>query len=78
MAIDPLLYEKVSGRSGDPYSRMGAALAGSDAAKSQRKAAKDETFSSRMTIAHYKYRLIFGGVALVVGLVAMVIVRLFR
>lgn len=27
MAIDPMLYQKLSGRSGDPMSRMGEALA---------------------------------------------------
>lgn len=27
MAIDPRLYEKYSGRSGDPYKRLGEALA---------------------------------------------------
>jgi hypothetical protein len=27
MGIDPRLYEKLSGRSGDPYKRLGEALA---------------------------------------------------
>ncbi len=27
MAIDPLMYEKMSGRKGDPYTRMGEVLA---------------------------------------------------
>lgn len=27
MAIDPMMYQKLSGRSGDPYTRMGEALA---------------------------------------------------
>lgn len=27
MAIDPLLYEKISGRKGDPHQRLGEALA---------------------------------------------------
>jgi hypothetical protein len=27
MAIDPMLYEKVSGRKGDPQARLGSALA---------------------------------------------------
>lgn len=34
MAIDPLLYQKLSGRSGDPYTRLGEALA-QDAKKKQ-------------------------------------------
>lgn len=27
MAIDPMMYERLSGRKGDPYTRMGEALA---------------------------------------------------
>lgn len=36
MAIDPLMYQKMSGRKGDPYTRMGEALAKDAKAKSQR------------------------------------------
>jgi hypothetical protein len=36
MAIDPKLYEKYSGRSGDPYKRLGEALAKSARVKSER------------------------------------------
>lgn len=36
MAIDPMLYEKMSGRKGDPYTRLGAALAKNVKAKAQR------------------------------------------
>jgi hypothetical protein len=35
MTMDPRLYQKYSGRSGDPYSRLGAALSQSDAQRSQ-------------------------------------------
>lgn len=38
MAIDPRLYEKYSGRSGDPYKRLGEALAKNVKAKHQRDA----------------------------------------
>ena len=38
MAIDPKLYEKYSGRSGDPYKRLGEALAKSAKAKQERDA----------------------------------------
>lgn len=38
MAIDPRLYEKYSGRSGDPYKRLGEALARSSKIKSERDA----------------------------------------
>ena len=36
MAIDPRLYEKYSGRKGDPYTRLGQALAQSAKAKQER------------------------------------------
>jgi hypothetical protein len=38
MAIDPKLYEKYSGRSGDPYTRLGQALAKEAKAKQSRDA----------------------------------------
>jgi len=36
VAIDPRLYEKYSGRSGDPYKRLGEALAKSSKMKFER------------------------------------------
>jgi hypothetical protein len=36
MAIDPMMYQKLSGRKGDPYTRLGEALAKNAKAKSQR------------------------------------------
>lgn len=36
MGIDPLLYEKYSGRKGDPYTRLGHVLAKDAKAKQQR------------------------------------------
>jgi hypothetical protein len=38
MAIDPMLYEKLSGRKGDVYSRMGETLAKDARAKQERDA----------------------------------------
>ena len=38
MAIDPRLYEKYSGRSGDPYKRLGEVLAKDAKAKQERAA----------------------------------------
>jgi hypothetical protein len=38
MAIDPMLYEKVSGRRGDPHTRLGEALARNMKAKHRRDA----------------------------------------
>jgi hypothetical protein len=73
MAIDPLLYEKVSGRKGDPYSRMGEALAGSDSAKAQRTEEKDRSYTEASMIARYKFQLYAaaaGGVVLVIFVIA--------
>lgn len=36
MAIDPLMYQKMSGRKGDPYTRMGEALAKDVKSKAER------------------------------------------
>lgn len=36
MAIDPMLYQKLSGRKGDPMDRLGAALAKDAKAKQER------------------------------------------
>jgi hypothetical protein len=38
MAIDPMMYQRLSGRSGDPYDRLGAALAKNAKAKQERDA----------------------------------------
>jgi len=36
MVIDPRMYEKLSGRKGDPYDRLGQALAQNDQKKADR------------------------------------------
>lgn len=70
MAIDPRLYEKYSGRSGDPYKRLGEALSRSAAQNQSLSAAKDKTYMQRRMEAKFKLKLawaaITGGVALVV------------
>lgn len=38
MAIDPMMYQKLSGRKGDPYTRLGEALAKDAKHKSERDA----------------------------------------
>jgi len=78
MAIDPLLYEKVSGRSGDPYSRMGEALAGAEKGKSERKALKDVPLGSGIEWEMYKYKLLWGGGGAAVLIVILVVVLLLR
>jgi hypothetical protein len=70
MAIDPMLYEKISGRSGDPYSRLGAALAGADAAQSKRSEAKANSSSGNWFVVRYKYQAIVG--AIVGGVIGIV------
>lgn len=47
MVIDPMLYEKVSGRKGDPYERMGAALAGMDKRKADLQQERDRLQNAR-------------------------------
>lgn len=72
MAIDSRLYEKYSGRSGDPHARLGAALAQSSAQKSRRAAAKDRTVYERHLVSTFKVHwwmsvigsIVVGGVVL--------------
>lgn len=54
MAIDPMLYRKISGRTGDPNSRLGEALARSAKSKTRVKADRDRGFSERLVIGHLK------------------------
>ncbi len=77
MAIDPMLYEKISGRSGDPYARMGEALAGSDAAKSRRSAEKERSYFEKSLIARYQYRAIAAVVGIVVLGVILLLAKVF-
>jgi hypothetical protein len=74
MAIDPMLYEKISGRKGDPYARMGEALAGSDAAKSRRTAEKERSYTEASMLARYKFQMYFAGAG-VIALVLFLIAR---
>jgi hypothetical protein len=74
MAIDPMLYRKVSGKSGDPAARLGQALAQGDSARAQREVTKDVN-SVRFTTPSEDIRGTMLGLAVVVisiGLVALV------
>jgi hypothetical protein len=71
MTIDPRIYKKYSGRSGDPYSRMGEALAKSTARSSQLKASKDRSFSHRYVSGAVKARLWMGIIGSIVLLIAL-------
>ncbi|MCC6659631.1 MAG: hypothetical protein IT437_01970 [Phycisphaerales bacterium] len=50
MAIDPMLYQKYSGRSGDPYERLGKVLAQNAKAKQDRDA-MPKGFSGGMRVS---------------------------
>ncbi len=71
MAIDPKLYEKYSGRSGDPYKRLGEALAAGARQKQANAAAKDRSFAERYTLSSYKWRLWASAIAAVGMLLAL-------
>lgn len=72
MGIDPRMYEKYSGRSGDPYKRLGEALATSSARKQKVTAAGDKSFSERMVIGHVKAKWMMSiGASIVVLVVLM-------
>lgn len=58
MAIDPRMYERYSGRKGDPRDRLGAALAKSSERQSQVRAQKDKTYYERSMEARSKWWLI--------------------
>lgn len=68
MAIDPLLYEKVSGRSADPSRAYGEALASSAKSKQDRSAQKDIPLGSGLVVNHFKWQMWMSVIgALVVG-----------
>lgn len=68
MAIDPMLYEKLSGRRGDPQTRMGEAMAQRDRAASRRGAEKNKPFSQRWIEMDFKVNAIVG---IVLGLIVL-------
>ena len=72
MAIDPKLYEKYSGRSGDPYKRLGEALAAGARQKQANAAAKDRSFSTRYTSGYIKWRLWMSAIGAIGLLVALI------
>ncbi len=72
MAIDPMTYKKYSGRTGDPYSRMGAALAQSDAQTSNREATR-AAGERRWVSPVERLKAQLMGWALVAGLIGFVI-----
>lgn len=76
MAIDPKLYEKYSGRSGDPYKRLGEALSQGAARKQQLGTAKASSFSDRYVIGGLKahwWLSIIGSIAVFIIVLIMMI-----
>jgi hypothetical protein len=74
MVIDPRMYERLSGRQGDPYDRMGAALSEDSARSQSRKAEKERSASDRLVDGHfkaYKARWIISIVVSIIVLIAM-------
>ncbi|MBI1190083.1 MAG: hypothetical protein GC200_05305 [Tepidisphaera sp.] len=75
MAIDPMLYEKLSGRKGDPRDRLGQVLADDAKAKQSRERARDRAYSGpRMTTA-FKAKAAFGAAGALVLMVVLLGVR---
>lgn len=75
MAIDPKMYEKYSGRSGDPYKRMGEALAQQSARKQRVDAAGDR--QSDVSHGPAKMKWLFSIIASIVVLIVLA-TTLFR
>lgn len=72
MAIDPRMYEKYSGRSGDPYKRLGEALSQNVKQQQQRTAAKDMTYYERSVVAHAKMKVVGWVIVAILGLGALI------
>ncbi|QYK46998.1 MAG: hypothetical protein KF838_09395 [Phycisphaeraceae bacterium] len=60
MAIDPMMYRKYSGKSGDPYANFGAALAQNDAQTSRREQQRHANRSMRTSRSERFQAVLFG------------------
>lgn len=72
MAIDPRIYEKYSGRKGDPMMRKGAALSGQAARDSERGALKERTGSElymQGKVNVVKMRVVIIAIIAIIGLI---------
>lgn len=74
MAIDPMLYEKLSGRKGDPRDRQGQFLASEVKSKQSRREAREMGFLP-LTSGYYKAKAIFGIVGALSILVFLLVAR---
>ena len=72
MVIDPRMYEKLSGRKGDPYERLGQALA-SDSLRSQaRSGQKDRSAGELMLEGHVKAMKIKWTIGIIVSIAVLI------
>jgi hypothetical protein len=74
MAIDHRLYEKYSGRTGDPQKRLGEALSQSAAQRQATDAAKDKSITQRHFEAKFKLR----AAMVIIGVVILAAMGLWR
>lgn len=75
MAIDPMLYEKLSGRKGDPRDRLGQVLAEDVKDKESRRAAKESPYSERQVASYFKAKAAAGVIGGVVMIVLILVAR---
>lgn len=71
MAIDPMMYKKYSGRSSDPYSKMGEALAKSSARKQKLSGRSSESPAMFGLKAQWWFSIITSIAALIILLTMM-------
>lgn len=71
MAIDRRTYEKYSGRTGDPMTRMGEALAQNAARRQANADARDRIRGRGIGYGYRRYRLICAVAAAIIALIAM-------
>jgi hypothetical protein len=72
MVVDPRFYEKHSGRKGDPYDRLGQALASSD----KRKHEREETMHNLKMASRMprQWRMMFLEPKVAIGIVIVVVI----
>ncbi len=78
MAIDPRMYEKYSGRSGDPYKRLGEALSQGAQQQQRRDAASDMSYYERSAIGHAKMKVVGVVIFGIIAVLAIAWRLLFR
>lgn len=74
MAIDPELYKKYSGLSGDPMAKLGAALAQSSARRQRNRELRDRSVMERLYTGRRDSRMVvavFFAIVLIVFLISL-------